>query len=141
MEQNNIVKLSEREKNILFPSLLTLNTKLYEFSRLFYDYFTNTEAKALFQQTNIEDQIKKFEAAFKIFLYNIQHPMNLTEHLNLVISNHLDYGIMPEHIDLFTESFKKAIEEFLGDSSNKDVLNLWFKMIEQIMAYFKIKLY
>ncbi len=141
MDSNEIIKLSENEKNIIFPSLLTLNTKLADFSKLFYDYFTKTGANKLFQDTNMEDQIKKFEAAFKIFLYNIQHPINLKEHLDLVVSNHLDYGIMPEHIDLFMESFKNAIDEFLGDSSNKDVLTLWHRLIDQLMAYFKVKLY
>lgn len=95
MVQNEIMNLSEREKNMLFPSLLTLNTKLDEFSRLFYDNFKKTDAKILFQDTNMEDQVKKFEAAFKVFLYNLQYPINLQEHLDLVISTHLDYGIMP----------------------------------------------
>lgn len=141
MEQDNIIALSDREKNILFPTLLTLNTKLDQFSRLFFKNFLETYANELFKNTDMENLIKKFESSFKIVLYNFQSPINLQEHLNLVISNHLDYGIMPEHIEYFSDSFLKTLKQILGESATPDIMTIWNKLLNQILDYFKNKLY
>lgn len=141
MEKDNLIALSEREKNALFPTLLTLNTKLDQFSRLFFKNFLETDANVLFKNTDMDNLIKKFESAFKIVLYNLQSPINLQEHLNLVISNHLDYGIMPEHLEYFSDSFLKTLKEILGELANPEIMNIWSKLINQILNYFKNKLY
>ena len=141
MAENGILNLSEKENSVLFPSLLFVNTNLDIFVKKFFDYLLRTEVVVLFEKTNMEELEKKFQSSFKIILYNFQHPINLNDHMKLLISKHLESGIMPEHIDKFYDCFMKTINDMLVESFNEHVIKIWQKLILQLLAYFRKKLY
>ena len=140
MSNENILKISESEQKELFPSLYYMISHLHEFVEKFYENLLKTDAGKLFNQDRLENQKKKFEASFKIILYNIQHPMNLQDHLNTIVSKHLELGIRPDHIDNFTEAFMISINELFQNYFDLKILKIWEKLMSDLLAYFNKKI-
>ena len=140
MSNEDIIKLTESEKKSLFPSLYYMTSHLHEFVNLFYDNLLKTDVGKLFRLDQIENQKKKFESTFKIILYNIQHPINLQDLLNVTISKHLDVGIRPDHIDIFNNTFLNSLINFFQNNFDEEIIKIWRKLLRNILNYFKQKI-
>lgn len=103
----------------------------------FYYYFLRTKAGLLFQHTNIEKQYQMFNSSLNVILTHIADPTLLEDHLQELIKSHVEYGVISEHIDYFIDSFMKALTELFDDESDKAILEVWNKVITDIMIYFK----
>lgn len=140
MDQEPIIYLSEKEKTDLFPSLYFINANLHVFVENLFQNFLQTDAGELLKNTDLELLKKRFESSFKIILYNIQYPMNLQDHLDLLIMKHAEYRLLPEYFDNFIESFNEAIIITLPQTFEQNSAT-WAKLITQIVDYFKKKMF
>ena len=141
MDEDNIIDLSEAQQDAIFPSLFFLTTNLEEFIKKLFNSILETKTAMLFEKTNIELLEKKFQTVFKVILYNIQHPINLKGQLDLIISKHKDFGIMPENIEEFHKCFLKTLGIVLQNKAADNILALWDKILNQIFSYFQKKLF
>ena len=132
-----IERLSVKEKNLFLLSLPVINRNMDFFVIRFYYYFLRTKAGLLFQHTNIEQQFKMFTTSLNLILTHIADPMQLEDHLLDLIKTHVEYGVIAEHVDYFFDSFIKALSEIFSDESNYELLEIWYKVITQVMQYFK----
>ena len=136
-----IKQLSSEENNILLLSLPIISKNMDFFVIRFYYYFLRTNAGLLFQQTNIENQYKMFNTSLNVILTHIADPTQLEDHLQDLIKSHVEYGVIGEHDDFFIDSFMKALSEIFSDYSAKNLLEIWYKVISEIMFYFKENLF
>ena len=136
-----IKQLSSDEKNIFLLSLPIISKNMEFFVIRFYYYFLRTNAGLLFQQTNIENQYKMFNTSLNVILTHIADPTQLEDNLQDLIKTHVGYGVIGEHIDFFIDSFMKALSEIFSDYSSKNLLEIWYKVISEIMFYFKDSLF
>ena len=74
-------------------------------------------------------------SSLNVILTHIADPTQL-EDLHEIIS-HAEYGVIEEHVDYFICSFIKALQEVFSDESTKNLLDIWSKVITEIMTYFK----
>jgi hemoglobin-like flavoprotein len=132
-----VIQLSSAERNIFLSSLPVINKKMDFFVIRFYYYFLRTKAGLLFQHTNIEKQYQMFNSSLNVILTHIADPTLLEDHLQELIKSHVEYGVISEHIDYFIDSFMKALTELFDDESDKAILEVWNKVITDIMIYFK----
>ena len=103
----------------------------------FYYYFLRTKAGLLFQHTNIQNQFKMFNSSLNVILTHITDPTLLEDHLNTLIKTHTAYGVIADHIDYFIDSFMNALKEIFTDESDVPIITIWYKVIVEIMSYFK----
>ena len=103
----------------------------------FYYYFLRTKAGLLFQHTNIENQYKMFNTSLNVILTHIADPTLLEDHLQELIKTHVDYGVITEHVDYFINSFMNSLSEVFSEESDENLLEIWHKIITEIMFYFR----
>ena len=75
-----------------------------------------------------------------MILTHIADPTQLEDHLHELISSHAEYGVIEKQVDYFIDSFIKALQEGFSDESIKVLLDIWSKVITEIMTYFKYNL-
>ena len=132
-------QLSNDDKNVFFSSLPFLSKNMEFFVLRFYYYFLQTKAGNLFQNTNINVQYKMFNTAVNVLITHIADPTQLEHAIDGLVNNHVKYGVEPDHINYFIDSFMNA----LGEIFNKDAertLNVWYNVISEIMLNFRNKL-
>ena len=132
--------LTTKEKSIFLNSIPIVKKNIEFFVIRFYYYFLQSKAGLLFQGTNIENQYKILNSSFNFILTQIIDESRLEEQFYKLITTHVEYKVIPEHIDDFIESFKKAFEEIFSDDSEKKYVKVWFKIISEIMLFFKTDL-
>ena len=132
-----IDRLSSKEKDLFLLSLPIINRNMDFFVIRFYYYFLRTKAGLLFQHTNIENQFKMFTTSLNVMLTHIADPTQLEDHLHELITSHVEYGVIEEHVDYFIDSFMKALQEIFSYESTHDLLAIWYKVVTEIMLYFK----
>ena len=106
------------------------------FVTIFYNYFLQSGAGPLFENTNIGKQHKMFSTALNVLLTHIDDPEILGDHLDDLIDDHVEYGVIANHIDDFVSSFMKAIKEIFKDEPTI-LLEAWQKIVSGIMEYFR----
>ena len=129
--------LDRDEKNVLQFTLPLLSQNFDLLTKKFYEYFLKTEAGELFKGTHIEKQFKMFSESINILLTQIANSSILTDSLDNLIEKHKKYGVEIKHIDLFTDSFVKALEDVFSTKAEARTIKLWAKIINEIMNYYK----
>lgn len=132
-----IKRLTNEEKILFYNSLSTIQDSLDDLVPIFYKFFLQTQAGDLFTNLDMEKQYKMFHVSLAILISYIDYPYLLLEHLQLIIVHHKQYGVKKEHIPLFIESFIQTLEEFI---QNKQELNIWRRVITEIMETFQDQL-
>lgn len=103
----------------------------------FYAYLLKTKAGILFKNTNLQRQYKMFSTSLNIIITNIVNPPLVAETLDQIIQSHGKYNITNDFIEDFIDSFENALKEIFVEQTDKLILNLWIKIINSIMMYFK----
>ena len=135
-----ILYLNEDEKEDLFASLNFLKFQIDQVIEKFYYYFLKTDIVELFRQTNMVKQRMMFNTTLGIIISNIDNPILLQEQLDELVVSHMKYGVKPDYIDIFIDSFIKALNDSFSGSNKERYVSLWSKLITLIMDYFRIKL-
>ena len=133
-------QLTMDDKKILYLSLPNLNKNLDFFVIRFYYYFLQTKAGVLFKHTDIKRQYRMFHRSLNTLVTHLAEPKQVQEHLNALIMTHQKYGVLPDYVDDFIDSFMKALKEIYTDESDNEILNIWYKVVRELMIYFKKKL-
>ncbi len=129
--------LTEHEKQLLHFSLPIINKNMDFLVIRFYHYFLETPAGVLFENTQMEKQYKMFASSLNTLITHIVSPHLLNDNLDKMILTHENYGVMSEHVDMFIDSFMKALREVFNEEKDKLILQLWKKIVTNIMTYFK----
>lgn len=129
--------LSEHEKQLLHFSLPIINKNMDFLVIRFYHYFLETSAGLLFSNTNMEIQYKMFASSLNTIITHIVSPHLLNDNLDKLIVTHANYGVLSEHIDMFIDSFMKALHEVFNENKDRIILDLWKKLVTTIMDFFK----
>ena len=132
-----IERLSIQERTILIKSLPVINGNMDFFVIRFYYHFLRTKAGLLFKHTNIEKQFKMFNTSLNIIITHIADPTQLEDHVHELVKSHAEYGIIPEHVDYFIDSFMKALKEIFPEEEDQEIVEIWHKIISEIMDYFR----
>jgi hemoglobin-like flavoprotein len=130
-------QLSQLEKQVFFDSLPIINKNMDFFVIRFYNYFLRSNAGHLFKNTQIENQYKMFNTALNVIISHISDSTLLEDYLALLVDEHAHYGVISDHIDNFVESFINALSEIFNNDSEKSIILIWYKVISEIMHYFK----
>ena len=140
MSLQALLNLSEDEKEELLTSLDLLKFQMDNLVEHFYFYLMKTNAGRLFEKTEMMKQHVMFNSSLGILIAHIDHPQLLQQHLDNLIERHSHYGVKSEHVDDFIESFKNALQDIFddpNDSTNKQYIEIWYKLIHSVMIYFK----
>ena len=141
MSEQTILSLTESEKKELLDSIGHLIGKLDSLVKTFYEMFLKTSSGALFQNTNMERQFMMFNSSISIIISHIENPLMLKDHLDYTIKKHLHYGVKADQVDDFIASFYEALKiNFPGDL-DKHRVEMWYKLINSVMLYFKNQLH
>lgn len=132
-----ILNLSDNEKKEILNSVEYIKRNLDFFVIRFYHYFLKTDTKYLFQNTEMNMQFNMFQKSINIMITHIGNPYVLYEHLESLITSHSSYGVLEEHVNYFIDSFMSALKEIFNLESQKNLLNLWMRLVHDIMQYFK----
>lgn len=130
-----LIKLSDRDKNLLLESLPIISTNLDLFVVKFYFYLLKTDARRLFKETELEKQYRMFHRSLAVVISHIENPQFLQTHVNNLITTHIQYGVSKRDVDFFVDSFMKALSDIYG----KDFItyrDAWYSIIIEIMDYF-----
>jgi hemoglobin-like flavoprotein len=140
MGQETILGLTDGEKEEILSSIYFLRDNLEILIKKFYSFLLHTRVGDLFKTTNMEKQYQMFHASIGVIIAHIEHPLLLQGHLDTLISKHVNYGVLSEHIDYFSESFLQALKGIFDEKKDKRIIELWYKLIMSVMNYFKSKL-
>lgn len=132
-----IESLSTKEKKIILLSLPEINKHIEFFTLRFYHYLLHTKAEVLFRNTNFESQYKMFNTALNVIITHIADPTQLEDYLLRLIQIHANFGVNSDHIDDFIVSFMKALQEIFNEEKDEIVIEIWFKVISDVMLYFR----
>lgn len=132
---NALIKLSEHDKILILESLPIISANLDLFIVKFYSYLLKTDAGRLFKQTELEKQYRMFHKSLAVIITHIENPQFLQEHVNGLITTHIQYGVSKNDVDYFVESFMKALSDIYANDfiTYKDA---WYSIIVEIMDYF-----
>ena len=133
----SLIVLTESERQLLQFCLPKINNNIDFLISRFYFYFLKTNAGILFKHTKMGQQEKMFASALNAILTNITNPGLLEDTLEEIIAKHRDYGVLQKHIEYFVDSFMKALKDIFNTENDQYILNLWYKIISNIMGYFK----
>ncbi|MBW4581962.1 MAG: flavohemoprotein [Tildeniella nuda ZEHNDER 1965/U140] len=89
---------------------------------LFADY---PEVQPLFVHTNMEAQGKKLFQSLVLVVNNLLQPDVLSNTLKGLGTQHLQYGVLPQHYPMVGSSLLKAFEATLGTAWTPDVQQAW----------------
>ncbi len=131
----SIIELSESDKDLLLSSLPIIRKKLDLFVIKFYTYFLKTDSGRLFKKTDMETQYRMFHSSLAIIFTHVENPELLEQHVNHLIKSHGNYGVGIKDVDLFVDSFMKALRDIYGESFDT-YRDIWFKIINEIMTFF-----
>jgi hemoglobin-like flavoprotein len=109
-----------------------------EFSRKFYaqlfaDY---PEVQPLFAKTSMESQGQKLFQSLALVVNNLLKPDVLTHALKGLGTNHIKYGVLPQHYPMVGGSLLKTFEANLGLDWTPEVQQAWteaYGVVAQLM--------
>ena len=136
-----IFQFSDNERLQLQDSIIFLKKNIDFFIIRFYHHLLQTEAGSLFRNSNMENQYKMFNVSLKIILSYIEDPEKIKDYLGSMAQRHAQYGVNTEHTGLFIDSFMNAWKELFDNNYEENLFNLWYKIISEILFYFKDNLH
>lgn len=133
----DVLGITESEREELANSLDFLQGKLEILVERFYQNFLESKAGILFKNTDMDRQQIMFHQSIGVIITHIQYPEMLELHLNNIIAKHSHYGVLAVHIDDFIDSFYRALKDVFPDEADAHNVELWYKLINSVMLYFK----
>ena len=85
----------------------------------------------------MENQYKMFNVSLNVILGYIEEPEKLKDYLGQMAQRHAQYGVDTVHLDLFIDSFMNAWKELFDNKYEENLFNLWYRVITEIIFYFK----
>ena len=141
MSEQSILGLTHQEKEVLLSTLDIFKGKMDLLVKEFYLNFLKSNAGSLFQNTDFNRQYMMFASSIGVIITHIDHPMMLKEHLNDLVQKHTHYGVLTNHVDDFIEAFHATIKDVFINDFDKQKIELWYKLINSVMLYFKDQLH
>lgn len=132
-----IEQFSSYDKQIFLASLPIISKNIEFFIIRFYHYLMKTETGQLFEHADFSKQYRMFQTSLNVILTHITDTTLLDDYLLNIIKKHRAYGVLVRHTDYFTDSFMNALEEIFTDEEDYQILDVWRKVISEIMTYFK----
>lgn len=125
------VELLETSFAQIKPNSLEFTARFY--ATLFADY---PEVQPLFANTNMEAQGKKLFQSLVLVINNLLQPDVLTSALKGLGTQHIQYGVLPQHYPMVGSSLLKAFEATLGTAWTPEVQQAWteaYGVVAQLM--------
>ena len=140
--------LTEEQKQILKSTAPMFKEHGTEITSILYKHMfaAHPELLDIFNQTNQKNGTQPFALANTIFLVieNLDHLDILLPQIQLISHKHRASTVLPKHYPIVGKYFLLAIDEFLGGTSDPNMLNAWstvYKMIADIFIDIEKKLY
>lgn len=92
------------------------------YSNLFVHY---PHVRALFAETNMEDQYEKLMVSLAYVLENLRHPHLWRDALKNLGARHVDYGVIQRDYPAVGDALLQALEFHLGSRWTPDVKQAW----------------
>lgn len=142
------MSLTEEQKQILKSTASMFKEHGTEITSILYKHMfaAHPELLDIFNQTNQKNGTQPFALANTIFLVieNLDHLDVLLPQIHLIAHKHRASTVLPKHYPIVGKYFLLAIDEFLGGTSDPNMLNAWsiiYKMITDIFINIEKKLY
>ena len=113
--------------DLLTASFDLLKHNKSEFSHLFYNtlFSDYPEVKPLFAHTNMNEQPKKLFASLALIVQNLTKPGVLTNTLQGMGTDHVKYGVFPEHYPMVGSTLLKSMATTLEENWTSEVSDAW----------------
>ena len=105
-----------------------------ELVKLFYaELFKRApQVEPMFDNTSPAEQQKKLLAALKLVVENVRKPEALAPVLSTMGGRHQEYGVLPEHYPLVSESLIFVMKKMAGDLWTDKIESAWSKALDVV---------
>jgi hemoglobin-like flavoprotein len=112
---------------VLEQSFALVRPKMTEFLASFYDTLLAEYPviRPLFSNTNMVMQQRKPTDSLELVIENLRNPEVLTGDLRGLGSQHVKYGVLPEHYPLVGGSLLKTFASYLDNGWTTEVKQAW----------------
>lgn len=112
---------------LLESSFAQVKSNSSEFTERFYTllFADYPEVRPLFASTSMEEQGKKLFQSLVLVVNNLLQPDVLSSALKGLGTQHIQYGVLPQHYPMVGNSLLKAFEVTLGTAWTPNVQQAW----------------
>jgi hemoglobin-like flavoprotein len=123
---------------LLEDSFVQVKSDSTEFTQRFYTtlFADYPEVQSLFASTDMEVQGKKLFQSLTVVIHHLRQPDVLSSALRGLGTQHLQYGVLPQHYPMVGNSLLKAFAATLGTAWTPDIQQAWaeaYEVVAQLM--------
>ncbi|GAB4228419.1 MAG: globin family protein [Elainellaceae cyanobacterium] len=123
---------------LLEDSFATVKSNSAAFTKEFYTtlFADHPEIQPLFTNTDMEAQGKKLFQSLTLVINNLRQPEALSSALRGLGTQHIQYGVLPEHYPMVGSSLLKAFEAMLDTTWTPEAQHAWteaYGVVAQLM--------